>query len=111
MAYGSFPLGHPQVLVPEHRQVHWKSSADNPYKGFINCKIRPPKSLSPPLLPYRSKASILLFPLCALCAESLPIGLCEHSDEERQWWSGYSSFELNAALDLGYEVVEVQEVG
>lgn len=94
MSSGSFPSGHPQIICPEEREVLWTIPEHNSYKGLIMCKIEPPANLFPPLLPYRSNSGVLLFPLCSICAESISFKKCEHSNLERQWWGGYTHYEV-----------------
>lgn len=51
----------------------------------------------------------LIFPLCCACAE-INSKACIHEVRERSWISGYTHFELNAALKLGYKVLDLFEV-
>jgi hypothetical protein len=110
MKTGAFPEGHPNIIVPEKRDVLWTKRSDCPYRGLIYCKVLPPEKLIPPLLPYRSASGMLLFVLCRTCAEEGSVVACTHRPDERSWWSGFTSFELLEALDLGYRVVGISEV-
>jgi hypothetical protein len=126
MKVKKFPVGLPNVLTRERllsrmneegagqQQLPWTSSAQNPYKGFIFCKILPPTPAvlgeRKALLPYRTSDKRLTFPLCCLCAEKQQQHRCQHSNEQRSWILAYTHTELNAALDLGYAVTDLFEV-
>lgn len=123
MSNGSFPVGHPQVLTFENKRVNWTCPTQNPYKGLLMVKVLPPRKLKRPLLPYRSKKGVLLFALCASCAEQMPVDGCTHDANKRAWYSAYTHFEacfkslqstlffqLNKALKLGYRVLAINEV-
>uniref|UniRef100_A0A183BP01 DNA-directed DNA polymerase n=1 Tax=Globodera pallida TaxID=36090 RepID=A0A183BP01_GLOPA len=139
MKYRAFPVGLPQVLTGDQLQeqaratMPWQCPADNPFRGFLFCRVLPP---SPSvlgdrhaLLPYRTRGGRLTFPLCAKCAElgnvdnnnnnnnnqrrrqhhrALP--RCRHPEEQRAWTHAYTHVELNAALALGYRVQALYEV-
>ena len=70
-------MGHPKVYV----------GADCPpdcldREGIIKCKLLPPRSLYYPVLPYKNNSK-LMFPLFSACTDTMNIGKCTHSDEER----------------------------
>ena len=70
----------------------------------FQCKVLPPKQLLHPVLPTRVDGK-LLFHLCRSCAEMHNQGLCEHTDEERQFWGAWPTVELYKALEKGYRYV------
>ncbi|XP_053090991.1 uncharacterized protein LOC117597613 isoform X1 [Pangasianodon hypophthalmus] len=58
----SYALDHPTII--------YKDFGDpRNYFGLIRATVYPPRGLFFPVLPYKSKSSKLLFPLCRTCAE------------------------------------------
>lgn len=125
MKYRPFPLGYPDVLTRETLLVDaggglpWTAPAHNPYKGFLLCRVLPPRSAvlgeRKPVLPMRTSAGKdqrLVFTLCRKCANlcAQQHHPCTHSARERSWIAAYSHFELNKALSVGYRVTELYEV-
>lgn len=110
-----FPTGAPKVLTAEEidEVLPWRQAADNPYMGILKVRVVAPRALRRPLLPYRTESSgRLVFPLCARCAEECnQTRRCRHSEERRAWVAPYTHCELNKALELGYVVTNVFEVG
>lgn len=110
----AFPIGDPRVLTTEEVSTPrpWTHSGDNPYRGLLLVQVLPPQHLLRPLLPYRTPAGRLVFPLCGACSRAgeQRRRRCRHEPYERAWVAGYTHFELNLALDLGYRVMEVYEV-
>lgn len=104
--YAEWPVGVPRCI-----KSHFKPVVDGtfPYFGMVKCKVLPPRGLYHPVLPFRSGDGRLLFPLCVLCAEA-KTPECQHTDEERQWIGTWCSPEIQKALDLGYEIIELIEV-
>ena len=98
----SFPGGHPYV----YRQNF--PTLDSVF-GFVSCKVLPPTDLYLPVLPFTSGGK-LTFPLCRTCAEKRLNESCPHSKEERSFTGVFVSVELQKAMALGYEVLEVYEV-
>ena len=98
--YREFPVGHPDVITRDFSQV-------SAYNGVIKCKILPPKKLLHPVLPYQSKKK-LTFPLCKVCADERNQQFCYHS--ESAFWKTWITLELNKAIDLDYQVMEISEV-
>ena len=105
--YGLFPLGHPTILSQENVD---KDNIEQ-YEGLIKCKVLPPRDLFHPVLPYKCNNK-LMFPLCRTCAERCdPSQKCTHSeDDERTLVGTWVSIELKAALEKGYELLDVYEV-
>uniref|UniRef100_A0A183C300 DNA-directed DNA polymerase n=1 Tax=Globodera pallida TaxID=36090 RepID=A0A183C300_GLOPA len=135
MKYRPFPTGVPRVLTGDqlHAQqqpMPWTSPGDNPFCGFLLCRVLPPTPAElgerHTLLPFRTRGGRLTFPLCALCAElgnadgrakqhpqrQCPRALprCRHVEQQRAWTHAYTHVELNAALALGYRVLTLYEV-
>ena len=70
------------------------------YFGLIKLKIKPPRGLYLPCLPYRNKSGKLLFPLCATCAETMEVK-CEHTDDQRCFIGTYCTPEVLKAISIG----------
>ena len=98
-----FPVGHPTILFQN------LGTSLEPYFGFIQCKIKPPRQLMIPVLPVRVNGK-LLFPLCLKCASEHHCGYCVHSDEVRCFSGTWFSEELKLAIKKGYEVVHIEQV-
>ena len=62
-----------------------------------------------PLLP-RTSNGRLKFPLCAKCGDAEDTKGCHCSDDERALSGTWTSMELQKALDLGYQLMNIQEV-
>lgn len=97
-------------------QLPWTAPKHNPFKGLILCRVLPPRQMSPPelppLLPYKcERTGLLLFPLCSACCERPQSANrpCQHSAKQRSWLSAYTHLELNKALGIGYQVLDVFE--
>lgn len=99
---GRYPIGHPQILVgPEIDAENIRQ-----YYGLVKCSVLPPQHLFHPLLPIRMNNK-LMFVLCRQCALEEDPGPCRHSPDERALTDTWASPELFAALDEGYELMEV----
>src|SRR5687768_1131041 len=81
-----------------------------PYEGLVKCKVLPPTNLLHPVLPYRCNQK-LNFPLCSTCCKTCQQEPCEHTEEERVLSGSWVTLELKKALELGYRLIEVYEVG
>ncbi|XP_051811557.1 uncharacterized protein LOC127536113 isoform X1 [Acanthochromis polyacanthus] len=98
-----YPVGHPQII---HRDF---APLEN-YFGFVKCTVLPPRGLYHPVLPYRCHKR-LMFPLCGRCAEELnQTTACLHTDAERRLSGVWVSFELQKAVQKGYQIVCIDEV-
>lgn len=113
-----FPVGNPRVITRETLlqeggpPLPWR--APQPYRGLLLVRVLPPlgaRALRVPLLPYRTRDGRLAFPLCARCADNCQQRACRHTDRQRSWTAAYTHAELNRALELGYLVIDVFEVG
>jgi hypothetical protein len=119
MKYGAMPLGHPRVLtreqlMPLHEaQLPWTSPEEQPYRGFLHCLVLAPQRMPggrPALLPYRTSDRRLVFTCCGACAERRQQRPCRHTPRQRAWTAAYTHVELNRALALGYQVLDLFEV-
>jgi hypothetical protein len=120
MKYGEFPVGPPRLVVVKELPpgflpaFPWTRPEDNPFRGLMLCKVMAPRAMQPPqlppLLPYISQGK-LFFPLCARCADDRRVQQgCPHTVEQRSWVSGFTHLEVNRALQLGYQLLDVYEV-
>lgn len=77
-------------------------------RGLCLALVIPPKSLKLPWLLYRtSKTSVAT--LCRMCARNASEGFsvpmrCGHKTEQRQWYSDYTTNDVNIAYALGYRI-------
>lgn len=99
-------MGHPEIVTERFEEV---SKDNHPYFGLIKCTVLPPRSLHHPVLPYFCRDK-LLFPLCAACARESRQDYCDHADKERALNNTWVTTELYHALDVGYRMVNVEEV-
>jgi hypothetical protein len=99
----AYPVGHPTILYKN------LGVSLDPYFGFIQCKIRPPKQLIFPVLPAKIHGK-LMFPLCIECEKERRCGYCVHSDDDRCFSGVWFSEELKLAVKKGYEIVEIFQV-
>lgn len=123
MKYGQFPFGPPRLIVVHELPAGlldpfpWTREEQNPFQGLLLCRVLPPQEGMkppelPPLLPYYSERNKkLYFPLCAACADKqIATARCQHGPEQRSWIAGFTHLELNKAITLGYQVLDVYEV-
>lgn len=107
--FSSYPIGLPQVIIPNDINVLWTEPNDIPHKGLLKVRILPPKNLLLPVLPIRIDQR-LLFCLCHRCAKEFEKKntklnhKCAHSDEEREFTATVTSLELELALKEKYIV-------
>jgi hypothetical protein len=97
-----YPVDHPKVISENFDCI-------NNYFGFIKCKILPPKQLYIPVLPLKISKK-LVFPLCPRCVIDKNIESCNHSDEERALSGTWSTMEIQKAVSLGYEIINILEI-
>ena len=126
MKYQRYPTGHPEkIYKPTVELVQHPCSKGRdcispntclgfhkqlPYFGMIKVTVSPPSNLIYPVLPVRIRGK-LMFPLCYSCAEqNNTINLCSCDETDRQFTQTYSTPELNAALQCGYQIIEIHEV-
>ena len=99
-----FPVGLPEVIMtPDSTDI-------SQYFGMVQCRVRPPRGLYHPCLPYRCNGK-LVFPLCRTCAENVNTKeMCHCSDDERDLHGTWTTIDLEDALKVDYEVIKVYEV-
>ncbi|KAL3093884.1 hypothetical protein niasHS_004724 [Heterodera schachtii] len=111
-----FPVGNPRVLTrevllqPPTTPLPWTCSSNNMFRGLLLVRVLAPRLIRVPLLGYRTKDGRFTFPLCAWCADRRQQRPCQHGDDKRSWVCAYTHVELNKALQLGYNVVDLFEV-
>ncbi|OWA52427.1 hypothetical protein BV898_16884 [Hypsibius exemplaris] len=76
----------------------------------MKLSIDPPRNLNIPVLPMRCNHQ-LVFTLCRTCAETLSTVPCKHSKDQRKLIGTWCTPEIHKALDKGYVVDEIKEVG
>ena len=104
--FKGYPVGHTT-------KIYNLKTYDSKWRGFIQCKIDPPRGLYHPVLPVRlrcGKANKLLFPPCRTCAETQKQEKCEHSPDERVFTGTWRTNEVVLALEKGYRIIEIYEV-
>jgi len=79
-------------------------------EGLVKALVEPPTDLYHPVLPMRLHGK-LFFPLCRTCAEELRQDACPHTPEQRQITGTWVADELRKAVDKGYKIVKIYEVG
>lgn len=98
-----YPIGHPIRITNDFDQ-----NITN-YKGFIFCKILPPKHLYFPVLPVRLRQK-LIFPLCFKCSLTENPNDCDHGDEDRSIVGTWVTMEIEKAIEKGYRIIEIYEI-
>lgn len=79
------------------------------YEGLAFAKVLPPTRLLLPVLPYNHDGK-LTFPLCRTCLISQNSSDCVHSIEERCLVDTWLTIELQKAIELGYQLLDIYEV-
>ncbi len=77
--------------------------------GTMLVTILPPKNLYVPFLQLRLEDGTCINTLCAFCAKICNQNTCTHSDIERALTAVYFISEINFAITLGYQVLEIHE--
>lgn len=98
-----YPIGHPDII-----DKNFDSNLTN-YFGYVKLKILPPKNLYLPVLPVLVNGK-LIFPLCLLCAKAQKQIECLHNDLQRSFVGTWTTFEVQKALEKGYQIIEIYEV-
>lgn len=62
-----------------------------------------------PVLPLRAHGK-LTFPLCFTCSATQNPSSCDHTDEQRALHGTWCTPEIHKALDIGYQMVQMEEV-
>lgn len=109
---GRFPVGHPTVYVgDECKLLTGPTGKDiSRVEGLIKCRILPPRKLYHPVLPLRMHDK-LMFALCYSCCLNFEQNDCPHDDsKDRQFEGTWVSVELKKAVEMGYEILSVQEI-
>ena len=99
---GLYPIKHPDIYTCNFKPM-------SEYFGLAKIKILPPRGLALPILPARIGKK-LLFALCRTCAEKHQNETCEHTVDERAFIGTWATPEINAAVELNYEILEIFEV-
>ena len=102
-----YPEGHPTILLGDFEPL---STAHLRYKGFVKCKIVPPRQLYIPVLPIRTAQKKLLFPLCRTCAEEQRQSACTHDERARALHGTWPHVSIIKAVEKGYRIVSIIEV-
>ncbi|MCP4054593.1 MAG: hypothetical protein GY739_16335, partial [Mesoflavibacter sp.] len=100
--YCKYPKGHPEIITKDFDHL-------DSYFGMIKARVLPPQDLLHPVLPRRSAGGKLTFPLCASCSDQLT-RVCSHSEADRSWVGAWPTFELQEAVRMGYQVLQIFEV-
>lgn len=106
---GLFPLGHPEIFLGSecNRLTNGNNNDLSNVHGLIKANVLAPRSLFLPLLPIKMH-NRLLFALCRSCAEELREDECDHEDiAQRSFVGVWCSLELQRAVELGYEIIEL----
>ena len=124
LKYRKYPVGHPERIVNNFApltKVNCQGDCflphctgehvEIPYFGLIKLQILPPRGLLFPVLPVKCLGK-LMFPLCVTCCEKqeMKTTRCQCSDEERIIQGTWCIEEVNVALNMGYKVVEIEEI-
>ena len=102
--YDEYPLGHHTV----HTEVSTDlTSGDTKIKGLVKCDVLPPRGQYHPVLPARINGKTC-FAFCTRCTATQQ-RKCDHSDEIRKMHGTWTTFELERAVQKGYEIKQVYE--
>lgn len=77
--------------------------------GTMLVTILPPTNLFVPFLQLRLEDGTCVNTLCYSCAKASNQNSCSHSDKERALTAVYFISEINFAIQLGYQVIEIYE--
>ena len=99
----AFPVNHPKVISHD---FDYSSGA---YTGLIKAIVIPPQQLHISILPMVIRGK-QLYPLCQTCAENEQQTSCQHTEEERQLVSTWTTPELYKALSRGYVLKRIIQV-
>ncbi|KAF1750693.1 hypothetical protein GCK72_017245 [Caenorhabditis remanei] len=106
MKHEAFPIGSPENVQRKDMKSVMTKPDDIPFRGFLSCRVLPPKNLKLPILPMKLSGK-LLFCLCKKCAVEMCNQECKHSDEERSFNGTFTTIELQKALSLGYIITNI----
>ena len=77
--------------------------------GVMKATFLPPTKLLHPVLPMKCNNK-LKFPLCYTCAEKDNKNQCTCTEKERSFTHTYCTPEIETAINMGYQIVEIHEV-
>lgn len=100
--YGIYPIGHPKIITHDFDDIR-------KYFGLVKCVMLPPRGLYHPVLPFKGNGK-LMFALCRTCALATQQLPCHHTDKERALHGTWVTLEIELALKMGYQVVDMFEV-
>ena len=109
-----FMTGHFKVLIGNdlrdlqilNNKFFYKTQS---VMGSILLKILPPPNLFAPYLLYRKLDGSTVNTLCKKCAEDSR-QKCTHTNEDRSFIGTYMSSEIEFALHLNYQILQIYEV-
>ena len=127
LKYQKYPIGHPQKIDKNFKEIHSEKCIGGcsygvkcngthlklPYFGIMKVTVLPPTDLLHPVLPIKigiASKKKLKFPLCYKCAQNESKDDCFCTDNQRQFTHTYCTPELEAAINVGYTIVQVHEV-
>ncbi|PIC31048.1 hypothetical protein B9Z55_022088 [Caenorhabditis nigoni] len=106
MKHESFPIGSPENVPRNEMKTPMTTPKHIGFKGFLSCRVLPPRKLLLPVLPMKYGGK-LLFALCKKCSQEMNQSACYHTDEERAFNGTFTTVELSKALSLGYVITEI----
>lgn len=122
LKYNKFPVGHPEHIIKDFKGISFEPCEGNcdyenctgqhkklPYFGVIKATLLPPRKLLHPVLPVRINDK-LKFPLCMKCAVEEKNITCKCNLSDRYITYTYCTNEVEVALNMGYELIEIFEV-
>ena len=122
LKYKRYPTGHPTRIIDNFKPVSHKRCEGKcpythckgihlclPYFGIMKATFLPPTKLLHPVLPIKCNNK-LKFPLCFTCANKESKTQCTCTDRERSFTHTYCTPEIETAINMGYQIVEIHEV-
>ena len=124
LKYQKYPVGHAERIMNDFKPITYINCIDEtctykrkcqgfhkqfPYFGIVKAKFLPPRNLLHPVLPVRCNDK-LKFPLCYHCASIDSKLECKCKDEERCFVQTYCTGEVDLAINMGYEIIEIYEI-
>jgi len=110
----SFPVGKPIIIIGNDLKFVKTENCSLTFKdiplqnGMIYCSILAPQECSIPFLQYRYKNENYLA-LCRGCIKSKK-AKCRHKVKAKQFTSVWTIPDINYALTIGYEILDVFEI-
>ena len=122
LKHRKFPVGHPKRITENFQPCYSKNCVGDcfytpcegkhmvlPYFGIMKVTVLQPTNLIHPILPIKCNGK-LKFPLCYKCACTEQKGECTCLDSQRMFTHTYCTPDLEVAINMGYEIVQVHEV-